>query len=69
MFLPGDTVRDSRRKYIVLSVDDSNPRDIQYAVTPIGKFTGLWRERNVKWVDGEALKFVSNDTQTPSVSG
>lgn len=57
MFLPGDIVRDSRRKYTVVSVDDSNPRDIQYAVENIpARYDG--DHAVLKWISADKLEFV-----------
>lgn len=37
MFLYGDIVKAPKHKYIVVSIDDSNPKDVQYGLIPATK--------------------------------
>jgi len=69
MFLYGDIVKASKHKYLVVSVDDSNPADIKYGLVRCTKemikkwnrtvtLPGVEAFKPRYWYRGDVLEFV-----------
>lgn len=73
MFVYSDLVKRKEQEYFVLSVDDSNPKNIRYLVVPYSKYSKFTVEEllefnvepradyfneKIRWFPGSELEYV-----------